>query len=172
MGSNPSHLQRETHPVEMVSWIDCQEFCRKLGGPQGKAYRLPKEAEWEYACRAGTTTEYCSGNGLDALLKVGWCMDWTACTNATKPVGQLAPNAWGLQDVHGNVYEWCLDDQRSYRSRYISDHQYPTKKEGTRVLRGGSWSSEPGGCRAACRRSRKPSHVACDIGCRVVLCLA
>ncbi len=169
MGSNPSHFKGDNRPVEQVSWKDCQEFCRKLGERDGKRYRLPTEAEWEYGCRAGTTTEYSSGNGLEALRQVGWCSydgNWGSAKE-TKPVGQFQPNAWGLFDMHGNVLEWCEDGKRPYSSGDIKDPIGPQNKDDSRVLRGGSWGSIPGYCRAAFRTSDDPASRDSNYGCRV-----
>jgi len=172
MGSNPSYFEGDTRPVETVSWKDCQKFCRKLGEREGKRYRLPTEAEWEYVCRAGTATEYCSGNGLKALRKVGWCSydGDIGSAEETKPVGQFQPNAWGLYDMHGNVWEWCQDGKRIYTSGDIKDPKGPDNNQ-VRVIRGGSWDHVPRGCRAAFRGDDSPSARDYVAGCRIVLCL-
>jgi uncharacterized protein (TIGR02996 family) len=173
MGSNPSRFKGDNWPMENVSWEDCQDCCRKLAERDGKLYRLPTEAEWEYACRAGTTTEYSSGNGLEALRQVGWCNNdgnWGSAKKA-KPVGQFQPNAWGLYDMHGNVWEWCLDGRRSYSSGAIVDPVGPQKKDDARVLRGGSRRDLPRWCRSAIRGRDAPAARIDDGGCRVVLCL-
>jgi formylglycine-generating enzyme required for sulfatase activity len=123
MGYNPSEFRGNDRPVEQVSWDDCQEFCAKLAQLTGKPIRLPTEAEWENACRAGTTTDYCSGNGEDALKKVGW---YSGNGNQqTQPVGKLAANAWGLFDMHGNVWEWCQDWKGQYPRENIEDYEGP-----------------------------------------------
>jgi formylglycine-generating enzyme required for sulfatase activity len=122
MGYNPSSSYRgDNLPVQMVSWHDCQEFCATLHKLTGKPIRLPTDAEWEYACRAGTTTDYYSGNYGGALQGVGWFSQ--NCDGALKPVGQLAANAWGLFDMHGNVWEWCEDGRRKYTNENITDLQ-------------------------------------------------
>jgi len=102
-GNNPSHFKGAPNlPVESVSWNDCQEFCKKLNQQAGhELYRMPTEAEWEYACRAGSTGDYCFGDDFNKLDEYGWSRN----NSGTHPVGQLKPNAWGLYDVHGNVLE-------------------------------------------------------------------
>ena len=111
MEDNPSRFKSDSLPVEMVSWNDCQNFIKKLNQlDPGKNYRLPSEAEWEYACRAGTTTKYYSGNNESDLARVGWYgYNEGNSNNRTHPVGQKEANSWGLYDMHGNVYEWCED---------------------------------------------------------------
>jgi formylglycine-generating enzyme required for sulfatase activity len=173
MGSNPSRFKGEHRPVEMVSWDDCQKFCEELGKKTGKRYRLPSEAEWEYACRAGTLTEYHTGDGVEALKRAGWCSyDGNyGSAKETKPVGQFERNAWGLFDMHGNVWEWCLDDMRKYTKEDYTDRIDRTTGRVARVLRGGSWDSIPSRCRAAYRLRFGPGIANVNIGLRVVLCL-
>jgi formylglycine-generating enzyme required for sulfatase activity len=170
-GHNPSYFKNAKNPVEMVLFEDAQAFCEKLSAKVGRLMRLPTEAEWEYACRAGTQTEYCSGDGLEALKKTGWCSydgDWGSARQI-KAAGTLQPNAWGLYDMHGNLWEWCQD---WYDERYFSqspgavrlDSQAvlsgPPQKDidpqgpqtgVIRVLRGGSWYFDPEFCRSASR---------------------
>jgi uncharacterized protein (TIGR02996 family) len=173
MGSNPSRFKGEHRPVENVSWDDCQKFCEELGKKTGKRYRLPSEAEWEYACRAGTTTEYHTGDGEEALKRAGWCSyDGTwGSGKETKPVGKFERNAWGLFDMHGNVWEWCLDDKREYTKEDYTDIIDRTTGGVARVLHGGSWYSSPSRCRAAYRYGNDPDFASVSIGLRVVLCL-
>ena len=163
MGNNPSNFKGDDLPVENVSWNDAVEFCQKLSQRDHKKFRLPTEAEWEYACRAGTTTEYNSGNGTAALDKVGWYSGnstyipvqsfffrTTMPTGpGTHPVAQKSANAWGLYDMHGNVWQWCSD----YFGEYSGDAENPTgATQGSfRVLRGGSWRYRPQFCRSAYR---------------------
>jgi formylglycine-generating enzyme required for sulfatase activity len=111
MGSNPSHFKGDERPVETVSWDECRTFCRQLGQKTGHEFRLPTEAEWELACRSGTTTTYYTGDGLEGMRRAGWCIyaRGQRAAKKTKPVGQFQPNGWGLFDLHGNVSEWCLD---------------------------------------------------------------
>ena len=172
MGSNPSDFKAANRPVEKVSWPDVTEFCRKLSLLTGKTVRLPTEAEWEYACRGGTATQYCSGDGLEALKQVGWCSYdgvW-ASARATRPVGTLKANPLGLYDMHGNVWEWCEDryDAGYYAKAPNVDPPGPaTGKD--RVLRGGSWDSNPQACRSANRRSSDPPYRCSFYGFRVVV---
>ena len=138
MGTDPSHFKGVDRPVEQVSWIDAVEFCTELTVKLSGAgqIRLPTEAEWEYACRAGTTTDFHTGNGEDALRTAGWY--YANSGKETQPVGQLAMNAWNLHDMHGNVYEWCNDWSESYSSDKLVDPVGPDSGL-YRVRRGGSW---------------------------------
>ncbi len=172
MGSNPSHFKGDNRPVENVSWKDCQEFCRKLGERDGKRYRLPTEAEWEYACRAGTTTEYSFGdvfrddqaNSASSFLgAIGRAL----FTGKTTPVGKFQPNAWGLFDMHGNVWEWCQDGKRPYSEGDIKDPIGPQNEDDARLLRGGSWCSFIESCRAAYRYRNAPGSRVNRFGFRV-----
>ena len=149
MGYNPSNFRGDERPVEMVAWQDCQEFCATLAKLTGKPIRLPTEAEWEYACRAGTTSEYFNGNGEEALKRVGW---YNANSGSqTHPVGEKkAANPWGLHDVHGNVWEWCQDLYAPLGSEDIKD-PVNLKNGDARVLRGGSWGNAAEDCRAVFR---------------------
>jgi len=164
MGTNPSNLKKsDLLPVEMVSWDDAVEFCRKLSAMEGLAYRLPTEAEWEYACRAGTTTPYSMGMTI-STDQANYNGNYTYGRGAngvyrgkTMEVGSFAPNAWGLYDMHGNVWEWCLDwyDSDYYKT---SPERNPTgPASGTyRVLRGGGLNSHPRHSRSAFRLDGHP----------------
>ncbi|AVQ72763.1 serine/threonine protein kinase [Microcystis sp. MC19] len=174
MGTNPSRFKNwfknnPQNPVENVNWNDAQAFCQKLSQITGKSYRLPTEAEWEYACRAGTTTRFYFGDDANQLGDYAWYDGNSQKT--THPVGQKRPNAWGLYDMSGNVWEWCEDD---WHSSYIgaptdgsawlindNDNDY-------RIRRGGSWCLNPNVCRSACRNvsRRRDSHL--SFGFRVV----
>ena len=154
MGSNPSHWKGDGLPVEQVSWHDCQEFCRKAG------LRLPTEAEWEYACRAGSRGKY-AGNG--ELEDMGWCS-----SNESHPVGQKKPNAWGLFDMHGNVREWCADWYGEYPNAAVTDPAGPNSGS-SRIIRGGGWFDPAWRCRSARRVSYPPEHRNSNLGFRPVL---
>jgi formylglycine-generating enzyme required for sulfatase activity len=158
MGENPSYFQEcgEDCPVENVSWNDAQEFIKKLNRlEKTDRYRLPTEAEWEYACRAGNTQSYCFGDGEAELGQYAWYADNSQ--KSTHPVGRLKPNAWGLYDMHGNVYEWCQDWYGEYPSGPVSDPKGPSAGE-YRVLRGGSWDGEAGDVRSAYRLRLTPGY--------------
>ena len=139
MGNNPSAFDKGAKlPVTDVSWEDCQEFIKKLNAKTNGGYRLPSEAEWEYACRAGTTTAYSFGDNItakDANYNIG--------VKIVKPVavGNYKPNAFGLYDMHGNVWEWCKDWYGNYQAGAVTDLKGPAKGEG-HVLRGGSFISD------------------------------
>ncbi|MDR0937892.1 MAG: SUMF1/EgtB/PvdO family nonheme iron enzyme [Mediterranea sp.] len=167
-GSNPSYFhfkKGDNYPVESVSWYDVQEFIRRLNAKTGKHYRFPTEAEWEYACRAGTTTAFNIGDELktsqaaiDSFLSIG----------RTKPVGTYSPNAWGLYDMHGNVYEWCSDWYGDYPTSSQTDPK--GSPSGTaRVVRGGSWNGFGKYCRSARRNYYNPAHSYYNVGFRLVL---
>ena len=161
MGNNPSKFKGDNLPVENVSWNDCQEFINKLNQRDpGKGYRLPSEAEWEYACRAGTTTKYYSGDSESDLGRVGWYgFDKGNSNKKTHPVGQKSPNSWGLYDMHGNVWEWCADwYHKSYNSAPADGSAWVSPSGQNRVLRGGSWSFNQFYCRSASRYGLNPAH--------------
>jgi formylglycine-generating enzyme required for sulfatase activity len=178
MTTNPSYFQGEKikgdsspHPVEQVSWNDAVEFCKRLSGlPEekkaGRVYRLPTEAEWEYACRAGSTTAYSFGESSQSLGDYAW---FNGNGNfPTHPVGQKKPNAWGLYDMHGNVFEWCSDWYGQYPKGAVSDPVGP--REGSfRVDRGGCWNYEVALCRSARRLGLIPSLRSWSSGLRVAL---
>ncbi len=171
MGYSPSKFAGADRPVEMVSWDDCQDFCQRLGALTGKPIRLPTEAEWEYACRAGTNSDSSSGNDEAALKKVAWYAGNSG--KQTHPVGKLAPNAWGLFDMHGNVWEWCQDWFAAYPKENVTDYlasRYLVMRAQYRVLRGGSWNLDAESCRAAGRGRGGPCDRYDYFGCRVVFC--
>jgi len=135
--------------VETVSWNDALAFCDKLSDQEGYQYRLPTEAEWEYTCRAGTTTAYSFGDDVSRLGEYAWYEDNSA--GITHPVGELQPNAWGLCDMHGNVWEWCQDWYGPYESLKVVTNPTGPVSGTSRVLRGGAFSSPPVIVRAAGR---------------------
>ena len=145
MGSNPSHFKGDDLPVETVSWDDCQAFIKKVNAALGCGARLPTEAEWEYACRAGAMGAY---GGTGRLDEMGWFGDNSGGT--THPVGQKKPNSWGLCDMHGNVWEWCADWEGDYPTGSVSDPTGPASGV-YRVLRGGGWYGSARNCRSAHR---------------------
>jgi formylglycine-generating enzyme required for sulfatase activity len=162
MGNNPSKFKSTQNPVEQVNWNDAVAFCQKI-----KA-RLPREAEWEYACRAGTTTKFSSSDSDSDLGRVGWYIDNS--NSQTHPVGQKQGNFWGLYDMHGNVSEWCSDwyGKNYYKQSPTSGPKGPTDGS-DRVLRGGAWNSYPISCRSAFRSNGNPSYHCNNVGFRVCL---
>lgn len=175
MGTTPSYFKNvgKNAPVENVSWNDCQEFIRKLNDIiPGGGFRLPTEMEWEYACRAGTTNAFHYGNDLDATM-ANFDGNFPygngrreACRRQTMPVGSFQPNAWGLYDMHGNVWEWCSDWYGYPIGRSIID--YTGHNSGSaRVDRGGSWYSGARGCRSANRDKNPPDFRSSSLGLRL-----
>jgi len=189
MGNNPSNFQGDkvadrnpevgqaaedidssNHPVEKVSWKDAMEFCQRLSAlPEeknaGRVYRLPTEAEWEYACRAGSKTAYSFGENSTSLGEHAWC--GSSSDSTTHPVGQKQPNAWGLYDMHGNVWEWCKDRYGDYPYGGVTDPTGPPSGS-DRVFRGGGWSSIAEICRSAYRNYLEPGDRVEYLGFRVV----
>lgn len=178
MGKNPSRFKGKNNPVECVSWNDAVEFCRKLSQKEGVTYRLPTEAEWEYACRAGTTTSFHYGDSLsseqanfDGNYPYGGA-DKGPYRKRTMAVGSFKPNVWGLYDMHGNLWEWCNDRYNgSYYKR--SSERNPTGPRsgsvgGSRVLRGGSWNNVARLCRSANRIRNNPACAGNDFAFRCV----
>jgi len=178
MGNNPSRFAYVglNAPIEQVAWEDCQEFCRKLNGGAGGAlgastgFRLPTEAEWEYACRAGTTSRFCFGDDEALLCQYGNYCDRSNTDSViwqdkargdgfdkTAPVGSLKPNAWGLHDMHGNVSEWCLDWYGDYPGGTVADPAGPASGAGP-VYRGGCWLGIARNCRSAEREMYTPGY--------------
>jgi formylglycine-generating enzyme required for sulfatase activity len=153
-GWNPSYIKGGNLPLEQVTWLEAMGYCAMVASLHEAATghavqgRLPTEAEWEYACRAGTTTDFNTGDGEAALVRAGWY----AANSGEKshPVGQKDPNTWGLHDMHGNVWEWCYDWSGPYPARAVSD-PFGTSKGNDRVTRGGSWYNNTVRCRTAYR---------------------
>jgi formylglycine-generating enzyme required for sulfatase activity len=206
IGENASYFQGDevqgdssNHPVENVSWDDAVEFCNRLSDlPEekkaGRVYRLPTEAEWEYACRAGSETAYSFGASSKSLGDYAWFGNnsgskeldsdalWAKVKNnpqeyvdtllsagyATHPVGEKKPNAWGLYDMHGNVFEWCSDWYGDYPKGAVSDPAGP-RVGALRVRCGGGWGGEAASFRSASRRGSLPSDRGYSIGFRVAL---
>lgn len=165
--------ERDGHPALCMTHHAAMEYCRWLSLMTGKTYRLPTEAEWEYACRAGSTTAYSFGNDAEKLDDYGWYKknspDDEHRRGTTHKVGTLKPNAWGIHDMHGNVAEWCLDHYRKDAySTYLADAAtlcpvfVPTEKKFSHVTRGGSWADDPARCRSAARRGSDPSWMRFD----------
>jgi eukaryotic-like serine/threonine-protein kinase len=168
MGNDPSRFTGNDRPVEHVSWNDAVEFCQKVSNKTGRTYRLPTEAEWEYACRAGSTTQYSFGDDSDQLDQYA-CYIKNAVSFRTNPVGEKKPNAFGLYDMHGNVWEWCQDwyDQNYYQQSPRNDPPGPAAGT-SRVLRGGSWNYVDILCRSAGRLNVEPDTRSVNNGFRVV----
>ncbi len=175
-GKNVSYFDGAKNPVEEVSWHDAADFCKKLNElakgklPDGMSIQLPTEAQWEYACRAGTKTRFYSGNRDGDLDDVGWYSENSEVK--THPVGEKKPNAFGLYDMHGHLWQWCLD---AYSPNYetlpavdpFNNHPLPALM-GARVLRGGSYRiSYPRDCRSAIRYGYKPEDCGNVIGFRI-----
>jgi formylglycine-generating enzyme required for sulfatase activity len=175
--------QTDDHPVVNVSWNDAMAFCKWLSRKEGKTYRLPTEAEWEYACRAGTATRWYCGDDPETLAKVGNVTDatflakflvWPYTLKAsdgyvfTSPAGSFQPNAFGLYDMHGNACQWCADwyDEGYYAKSPANDPIGPDSGDG-RVLRGGSWCYGPILARSASRYRTTPDKRASAVGFRV-----
>jgi formylglycine-generating enzyme required for sulfatase activity len=160
--TNPSHFKGPNNPVEKVSWKDAEEFCRRLSETAGQDVRLPTEAEWEYACRAGTATAFYFGDDVGRLGDYGW-YDRNSGYQ-THPVGQKQPNAWGLYDMLGNVCEWCMDwyGEDYYAKSPEDDPQGPSAGQ-FRVQRGAAWLVWPDFCRSA-MRSKDDPKLATDLG--------
>ena len=174
MGSNPSNFKGDDLPVEQVSWNYCQEFIKKLNSQEGgNKYRLPTEAEWEYACRAGTTTPFFTGECIStdqANYRGNFPMP--GCSKGmyrrkTLKVASFSPNAWGLYDMHGNVWEWCEDWYGDYPSGHVTDPEGPSSGSSP-VLRGGSWSDKASRLRSALRYGVDPDFRNHLLGFRVV----
>ena len=167
MGNNPSSFKNcgDDCPVDKVSWNDVQEFIRKLNQKEGiNKYRLPTEAEWEYACRAGSTTRFCFGDSDSRLSEYAWYDDNSS--KKTHPVGQKKPNIWGLFDMYGNVWEWCQDWKGNYQSSDVTDPKGPSSGS-SRVHRGGSWNDLARYCRSADRSLYSPGSRDFNLGFRL-----
>jgi formylglycine-generating enzyme required for sulfatase activity len=174
MGNNPSGFKDcgNDCPVENVSWNDVQTFLKKLNRmDSGHTYRLPTEAEWEYAARAGTTTRFFWGDQADCSRANYGNSNWsreckTINPGKTKTVKSYAPNSWGLYDMHGNVWEWCQDWYAEYPTRSVTNPTGPTTGS-NRVIRGGCWSLNARYCRSANRVRDDPGNASVYLGFRL-----
>ena len=190
MGENPSDFIGNNLPVETVSWYDAVKFCNRLSDKAGlercysestfecdfsrSGFRLPTEAEWEYACRAGTETMFYTGNNISSddttstdLDRAGWY--YGNSNKQTHPAGQKEPNAFGLYDMHGNVWEWCNDwYNRGYYTNSPIKNPCGPSPSSARVLRGGSWFYNASYCHSAFRNRTPPSNTSYNLGFRVV----
>ena len=179
-------LERESNtnqrPVECVNWGDAMEFCHRISQRSGRSYTLPSEAQWEYACRAGTTTPFCFGETISPEL-ANYNGNFTYAEGPLgvyryqpTPVGLFPANTWGLQDMHGNVCEWCLDEWHdSYEGAptdgraWVDDTEEEQSSETAklRLLRGGSWDADPWACRSAYREKERSGNVSLNVGFRL-----
>jgi formylglycine-generating enzyme required for sulfatase activity len=184
---DPANFKGKDRPVEQISWWEAVEFCDRLSRKTGKAYRLPSEAEWEYACRAGSTTPFHFGETISTDLANYRGQDWEfqgkiypgkygngnlgEFREQTTTVGSFPPNAFGLHDMHGNVWEWCADHW--HETYDLAPKDGSTWIEGgnsdLRLLRGGSWGHIPLSCRSASRYSYDPTGCVSNFGFRVVV---
>ena len=166
MGSNPSKFKGSKRPVERVSWDDCMTFIRKLNSLTGKNFRLPTEAEWEYAARGGNKSKRCKYSGSNTLGDVAWYKDNSG--GETHSVKTKTPNEQGIYDMSGNVSEWCQDRKGSYESSSQTNPTGPSSGS-YRVCRGGGWSSGAEGCRVSNRGNGLPTLTGSYLGLRLVL---
>lgn len=171
----PCRFKGDDLPVERVSWDDAQRFCRLLSTKAGRTFELPSETQWEYACRAGTTTPFSFGETLTVEV-ANFNGEHTfreeprgVYFHATNQAGKFPPNAFGLYDMHGNLWEWCADNWlEDYRSSPRDGSFYQNKDSRERVVRGGSWHEPPGLCRSATRLRVRASDAEEWIGFRVI----
>ena len=166
MGSNPSRFKGSRRPVEMVSWDDCQTFIRKLNSLTGQTFKLPTEAQWEFAARGGNSSRGYKYSGSNYIDNVGWYDDNSGSTSHN--VGTKSPNELGIYDMSGNVYEWCRDWKGTYSSSSQVDPEGPSTGS-YRVYRGGSWCSFAGRCRVSNRIYYSPDNRYFDLGLRLCL---
>lgn len=175
MGKNPSHFQGDSNrPVEKLSWFEAEAYCAAVNArerqagrlPTGYEYRLPSEAEWEYACRAGTTNWFSFGDDSQAADGFAWTLENSG--SATHSIGLKRPNPWGLYDMHGNVWEWCRDWFAPYPANPAVDPVGPASGK-FKVFRGGGWNQEIQFARSANRFMMSPSNGIYFVGFRVAL---
>ena len=181
LNPNPSHFKGDQRPVESVSWEDAMEFCRRLSQRTGRNYTLPSEAQWEYACRAGTATPFHFGATISTKLANYNGKDEYGdgakgdVRQQTTDVASFPANPWGLHDMYGNVWEWCADHWHGNYERAPEDGSAWIDEEAKenknsmkeRLLRGGSWLNHPAGCRSAYRDGHRPGYCSHIIGFRV-----
>jgi len=176
LNADPSEFKGDNHPVEQVSWEDAQEFCQRLSAKSSKTYRLPSEAQWEYACRAGTETAFHFGEIITTKL-ANYNGDYTyngspkgEYRGKTSEVGSFPANDWGLYEMHGNVWEWCEDNWHDTYNGAPSDGSAWVESDRTRssrLLRGGSWNNIPADCRSAVRDYYSRAYFDNTVGFRV-----
>ncbi|MEI6534561.1 MAG: formylglycine-generating enzyme family protein [Verrucomicrobiaceae bacterium] len=167
-GGNPSYTKGPSLPVEQVNWSDCQNFLQQINSILESGHltaALPTEAQWEYACRAGTQTRYYLGDNVHDLDRTGWFSGNSGYK--PHPVGQKEKNKFGLHDMHGNVWQWCQDWMDAYPRTPSVDPTGPDSGN-ARVLRGGSWGSDQDACRSACRFCYPPDYRIITAGLRIV----
>ena len=171
MGNNPSRFINSSNPVERVSWNDCQEFIAKLNAKtdtKAGKYTLPTEAQWEYACRAGSENKFCFGGDKPGLLTYGWHVKNSE--SVAHPVGEKKPNAWGFYDMHGNVAEWCQDwHQPDYYEKSPTEDPVGPAAGKVRVVRGGFWGASAWRSRSAYRDHNSPGRYGRHLGLRLCL---
>jgi len=166
MGNNPSKINGDDLPVERVSWNDIQEFLKRLNKLTGKEYRLPTEAEWEFAARGGHSSNGYKYAGSDNVDVVAWCSQNSK--TQSHPVGLKMANELGLYDMSGNVWEWCSDGYGSYGAEAVTNPQAPSIGLG-QVMRGGGWSSYSDGCRSTFRNHNTSNYSSYYIGFRIAM---
>ncbi len=168
MGNNPSVFKGEGSPVDNMTWEQCQQFCIAASKHTGRAVRLPSEAQWEYACRAGTQTDYSFGNEIEKLDLYAWY--GKNAGDRSHEVATKEPNAWGLYDMHGNLWEWCADwYDPNYYTYSPSEDPRGAEDGSERVIRGGSMLFQPWPLRSAYRAKSKPANSSGNVGFRVIV---
>lgn len=166
MGDNPSYFKGNNLPVEQISWYDVQEFITELNRiEKTDKYRLPSDVEWEYACRAGTSTNYSFGNNVSQLNEYAWYNRNSA--RETHPVGKKKPNSWGLNDMYGNVWEWVAWNENIEENSNDSDEEQ--NDESIQTSRGGSWSGNANSCKSTSQYERYPDYHGFNLGFRILM---
>lgn len=167
MDSNPSHFKGAQRPVDTVSWDDCQRFLGKAAEKSGRKFSLPTEAQWEYACRAGTTTHWSFGSKAEAGREFAWMAPNSG--GVTHPVGEKKPNAWGVHDLHGNIAEWCADRYANPYPKGDATDPIGSATGEARVVRGGAWGDHAENIRSAYRSCNGADGAHDGIGFRCVI---